>query len=198
MNLPETLESFGIESFRFSQITKINIPKKVRIIPEGLFSYSKLKTVIIDEESIVTIERSAFHYCGSLEYFSIPKTTTTIGYSAFSYCLSLKSNVIPEKVTLLGNSVFSHCSSLKSLIIRSKSISFESISIYNCTKLESVIIYGNISQISWQAFSYCSSLSSFVYYGTKVHTNSCAGVFKWSKVKVVILMKKQSKNYHSV
>ena len=98
INLPESFESFGEQAFDTTTITKINIPKKVRIIPKSLFYLcSKLKTVIVEEEGIVTFGPNAFSRCKSLKNFSLPKTTTTIEGSAFRYCSSLVSLVFPEK-----------------------------------------------------------------------------------------------------
>lgn len=82
--LPESLKTIGIEAFRNTGITQIDIPKNVTLVSEkAFFNCYNLRTVRIDGE-ITSIYRSTFNGCWSLEHIQLPYSVTEIYENAFA------------------------------------------------------------------------------------------------------------------
>lgn len=93
IKIPETIEddnknkyiveTIGTHAFMRTSIENITIPKSVKIIDIGAFSFSKLKTITIESESLLeTIGNSAFEET-LIENIIIPKSVKNIDISAF-------------------------------------------------------------------------------------------------------------------
>jgi hypothetical protein len=114
--------------------TVVNIPPRIQNLPVteidiGAFERAQITSVTIPA-GVLTIGRSAFMTCLSLERVTIPNTVTTIGDSAFANCVNLKSVIIPNSVTTIGNGAFSQ------------------------SGLETITIGTGITRIGTNAFSY--------------------------------------------
>ena len=95
-------------------------------------------SVIPDDGSVTSIERSAFGGCDSLTSITIPDSVTSIGERAFYDCDSLTSVTIPDSVISIGNGVFTDCDSLTSVTIGDSVTSIGSSAFAYCTSLTSV------------------------------------------------------------
>ena len=61
------------------ELTEVNLPSKLKVISNGLFSFcSSLPSVVIPE-SVVEIGSSAFESCVSLTSLSVPESVSKIG-----------------------------------------------------------------------------------------------------------------------
>ena len=67
--------------------------------------------------SVTSIGDSAFLYCSSLTFVTIPNSVTSIGDYAFSWCSSLTSITIPNSVTSIGDGAFADCRSLNTIYL---------------------------------------------------------------------------------
>ena len=94
--------------------------------------------VLVFDDTITSIEVSAFIGCSRLASITIPDGVTSIGEAAFNDCSSLASITIPDGVTSIGIYAFSGCSSLVSITIPD-----------------------SVASIGYSAFSGCSSLAEF-------------------------------------
>ena len=63
--------------------------------------------------SVTSIGREAFYYCGSLSFVTIPNSVTSIGESAFYECSGLTSVTIGNSVKSIGECAFKYCSKLE-------------------------------------------------------------------------------------
>ena len=87
----------------------------------GTGNYTDTKIVIPEVspkgDTVIGIDREAFHYCGNLTSIEIPDSVTSIGASAFDGCSALTSIDIPDSVTSIGYNAFGGCESLTSIDI---------------------------------------------------------------------------------
>ena len=88
--------------------------------------------IIIFNQAVAEIGRSAFYKCKSLTSVTIPDSVTTIGWGAFWGCSSLTSITIPDSVTKIEDYAFSGCSSLTSITIPDSVTWIGSSAFYGC------------------------------------------------------------------
>ncbi len=80
-----SIDSIVPFAFANSHITTINIPKKIKHIPDFCFTNcKKLKKVILNE-SIISIGKNAFSKC-AIKDIEIPQSVTNLYFSAFETC----------------------------------------------------------------------------------------------------------------
>lgn len=113
--IPETVTEIGDSAFEYSRIQEITIPPQVYDIKVNAFSNcTALKTVNIPQRSDISIERSAFEDCTSLE---------AISFTNIRFSIPIRSNL------------FNGCTKLKQVFFN-RVISIAEKAFYNCTKLE--------------------------------------------------------------
>ena len=88
-----------------STLEKTVLPANLKVVPEGVFSYSSIKEVTLPENCI-SIGDYAFYGCGDLKKVIIGDKLKTIGAKAFGNCGSLKGLILPQRINLTGNEVF--------------------------------------------------------------------------------------------
>ncbi len=135
------------------------IPKTVKHIGEGAFSYSGLSSVTISD-SIISIGDNAFSGC-ELTTLTIPETLKGLGDGAFSSS-TLKTVFYNAKQCQTGTRDFSgRCFSggVDSLIIGA-SVQEIPRSVFRQTRIKSLIIPTSVKNIASLAFSECSKLVS--------------------------------------
>ncbi len=135
--------------------------------------------------SVTSIGDSAFYWCTSLKYISLPNTINRIGNNSFSRCTSfysisiptsvtsigeyafyqckLTSVIIPNSVTEIGESAFFLCESLTSVTLSSSLTTIEKQLFYYCTSLKSINIPNSVTAIKDWAFAQCESLRSITF-----------------------------------
>ena len=111
ITLPETITELGVGSFLGSSaLASINIPSKVKQIPENCFSECAFSTIELPAE---LEEIGVGSFCKSaLVSIEIPNSVTTIGSGAFSRCRLLKDVTIPNSIISVGRDAFFDCESL--------------------------------------------------------------------------------------
>jgi hypothetical protein len=106
ISLPDTITEIGAWAFDDGRFKRINIPKKVTVINNGVFHRCTELEEIIIPRGITRIGISAFEACLSLKSILIPNTVVTIDRLAFASCMSLESIRIPESVISIGDECF--------------------------------------------------------------------------------------------
>ena len=85
----------------------------VEVIPEWTFAaLEKLETVVMSDDSVETIGRSAFSDCKSLKLVKFSRNLEYIGESAFRCCQALTSIFIPPSCREIGSFAFEWCEKL--------------------------------------------------------------------------------------
>ena len=130
VNIPNSITSIGANAFyNCHRLSKTNylgdVNDWVQIDFEGSYSnpimYSKNLYInnelvtILNINSAIKINNSAFKYCDSLTSVTIEGTVTEIGEDAFYNCKGLTNVVIGDGVTNIGRYAFSGCSALTSV-----------------------------------------------------------------------------------
>ena len=99
------------------ELTQVEIPSSMTLIPSHAFRNCSSLTSITLPESVTSIRSYAFAGCSNLTSFTLPDGVTSIGGAAFENCSSLTSITIPASVTSIDNHAFNGCVGLKELII---------------------------------------------------------------------------------
>ena len=108
--IPATVEEIGIYAFRRTNLEKIAIPDKVKVINAHTFALcDNLKTVILPKD-LEKIDDCAFFNCTSLEEITLPEGLKTISQGAFN-CesgkeMKLKRVFIPSSVEYISPQAF--------------------------------------------------------------------------------------------
>ena len=105
-----------------------------------LIEYTGKDKDVVIPDSVTSIDKSAFYWCGSLTSIIIPDSMTSIGDSAFYECKCLTSITIPDSVTSIGKFAFCKCESLTSITIPDSVISIGERAFEDCTSLTSIKI----------------------------------------------------------
>ena len=113
INLPDTLTSIGSGkkylgngAFEQTKLKKIKIPDSITVINDNTFKWNDLKEVILPK-NLKVIGDDAFNCWNNdkLKNIIIPDTVTSIGDEAFESC-DLENLNLPESLETLGNYAF--------------------------------------------------------------------------------------------
>lgn len=119
LKLPESLTTVCRYAFVALGATSINIPARMKEIPERAFEVSKLKSIDIPE----TVERigpkTFFRSTGlkTVTFGDTPGTVTDIPLQAFYDCTSLNNIKLPAHLRTIGDEAFSGCYGLTSILL---------------------------------------------------------------------------------
>ncbi|MBR2114031.1 MAG: leucine-rich repeat protein [Prevotella sp.] len=89
IDIPDGVTAIGNYAFGNSSILQCQLPAGLTAIPKGLFTWGKLKNIVIPD-NVTTIEEAAFEHCQDLESVLIPSTMTNVDVKVFQYCSKLK------------------------------------------------------------------------------------------------------------
>lgn len=146
-------------------ITKIIIPKTVKVIHEYAFGENSILTDVSFEENsaLEVIEKRAFSNNASLTEIDLSGTKLiSIGEDAFESCDKLATVKLPETLKRLDDGVFSSCGQLQTVEMNENSTiaAIPDSAFYYCGKLKTITLPDSITVIGNSAFHGCGSLSS--------------------------------------
>lgn len=156
-------------------LEEIVIPAECTIIMMNAFrGCEKLKKITLVEDvdkftgekmtGVLTVARSAFEGCTSLDTIVNSKRITALFNRAFAGCTSLETIDLSE-LRVIGTSVFEGCASLKNVIMSEKTSVGEAM-FRGCTSLETLAY--TASEIPAYAFYGCTSLKTITFPGNRV------------------------------
>ena len=126
----------------------LTIPGRITTIKNSAFENSKLKSITIEGNKLVSIGDSAFSGCG-FEAVGLPDSLQVIGDHAFEGS-ALTSITLPKGLTKIGTWAFDNCKSLKELYYNVPSLSKmgdSGIQLFANVTLEKVVIGSNVKRI---------------------------------------------------
>ncbi len=125
VNIPHTVTEIGINAFRDTAISGIEIPANCAVVREGAFAKcSALKYFVINEHNshfkaidgvLFTMDgKTLVQYPNGKEvaHYTVPDGVTKINPFAFAYSNYLETVTIPSSVKEIGNSAFEKCTAL--------------------------------------------------------------------------------------
>lgn len=154
---------------------------KTGYIVTGIGNYMDKDVIIPDNYNalpVVSIGKTAFLNCTSLESITIPNSVTCIGVGAFNGCTSLSKITIPDSVTTIGYYAFYECTSLSDITIPNSVTTIGHEAFFGCTSLTSIAIPDSVESIGYLAFQECSSLTDVTFINTSGW--SCEQVPGWT------------------
>lgn len=116
LKLPQTLESIGYRSFRYSYVSKIAFPTTLKSVGEEAFHASYIDNCILSD-GVTNIGKHAFSYCYRIKEANVPESITTLGDYAFSHCYDLTKVTLPKNLTVLPQYCFNNCHALSDLTL---------------------------------------------------------------------------------
>jgi hypothetical protein len=134
IKIPESVETIGEEAFSHSGLSKLDLPKNIKLIKAYAFGETAITELKIENtftfeegkdsrgspfencKKLVSVEISAgfsvlpmsgmFMGCTALSKVVLPGTLKDISPSTFRKCYSLKEIVLPNSITTIGDSAF--------------------------------------------------------------------------------------------
>ena len=103
LELPSTIETFGLHALQLARIKTLKIPDVVTEIPVELFLRAKIEQLELPS-TIKAIGESAFEMA-EIEQLELPSTIKTIGESAFKMA-EIKKLELPSTIKAIGESAF--------------------------------------------------------------------------------------------
>ena len=122
-------------------------------------------SIIPTDGSVTSIGDLAFNE-SAISNVVIPDSVTSIGREAFVYCGNLTSVVISENVSEIGQLAFQGCSSLKSVVIPDKVSTIYECAFAGCSSLTNVTIGSGLTRMEWGVFDGCGNLTSVTFKNT--------------------------------
>lgn len=156
-------------------ITKLTIPKEIKIIGNNIFLDCKyIKTVEFETGSKLTeIGEAAFKDCAALSKVTLPEGLKKIGYRAFGKCMSLKSLKIPTTVTE-GDRIFGTENAITEVTFKKGTKAIPANILKYTYSVETVTLYSGVTSIGKQAFYKCKALKSITIPATVTQIGSSA------------------------
>ena len=155
--LPEGLLSIENGTFKYLDITKVNLPSTLREIGDGAFGSTNLQEIEIPE-GITSIKPDTFCNCSNLERVSLPSTLKTIEPGAFENCVNLQQIDLPEGLEEIGRSAISN-TAITELVVPSTIKKLGPRCFLGNGSLVSVDIKAeNIEEIGNELFANCENL----------------------------------------
>ena len=168
----EYLKDVTVEEAALQCTALCGIP--VTVLGSGAFcDCCNLQSVEL-QNSITTIEDSAFYGRTKLENVLLPDSVKTIGSYAFRKCSNLTGIEIPDNVTKIGNYIFADCVNLESVSLPGQAKSIGSFAFSNCKGLQNITIPKGVTSIGNKAFYCCSNLESVIIPNTVTSIESNA------------------------
>jgi hypothetical protein len=144
-----------------SDVTHIRIDSSVRrIMPYAFNERFHLRIMILNEE-LEEIGRSAFVLCLSLGEIVIPNNIRSIGDDAFSSCAGLAAVTLGDGLEEIGAHAFADCS-IGEIVIPDNVRAIKGGAFYQCHRLTRVTLGDGLEEIGREVFLSCTSLGEIV------------------------------------
>lgn len=157
IDLPNGLEMIGDSAFYGSGLTSINIPKKVNVLSESVFSDCEQLSSVKIPDSVCQIKEFAFNSCTSLEKIDLPNKIKYIASSLFAWS-GLKKISIPSSVRLLSPAAFESCDYLTEVNLADGIVWIGSECFFDCGSLKKIHLPDSVEVIDDKVFKDCVSL----------------------------------------
>lgn len=159
--LPE-INEISDDLFRYSGISKINLPESVRKIGKGSFESTYLKSIVIPDNCEV-IESCAFLCCGKLKEIVLPDNLKSIGSNAFNGCQLLNEIKIPDPIKVIEDYLFCGCTNLTKVDLPANTEIIKEGCFELCTGLISIELPEGLLSIGKKAFECCDNLPEIIF-----------------------------------
>lgn len=171
INIPSSVEKIGLNSFKDSALTRVDITDLESWLEIYFALYSnplsyahhlylngKEVTHVDVPEGFTYLAPYVFSGCYGLESISLPSTLQEIGSGSLNDCINLKMIDIPDSVSIIGGSAFSGCTSLADIELPQTLNSIGDRAFENCSSFKGIIIPEGITDIENYTFSGCDNL----------------------------------------
>ena len=154
--VPEGTKEIGKDCFCDTDISKVYVPKSVKIIGRGAFRECKcLSEVIFAEDSqLKEICENAFHECVNLRSISLPEGLEAVGISSFKYS-GLTEIAIPRTTRVIDCSAFSQCENIHTVTFQEgsqlKKIGYNAFC--GCKQLKNISLPTGLEELGASCFS---------------------------------------------
>ena len=146
VDIPEGVTTIGSNAFYLCQnLVSVTIPSTLENIGNGMFRYCNLKKVTINNNAIISKNRSWMGevllkdiFGSTVEEINLGENITRIGNLAFHEFKKLTSIQMTHHVTSIGSGAFQNCVSLTSIIIPNSVTSIDYNPFYGCENLSSI------------------------------------------------------------
>lgn len=113
----DNIDNIGTYAFQTSTVSgTLDIPKKIKKIPNSAFGYTKIENVTF-HENVEEIADNAFRGNEILEHIELPNSIKTIGENVFEGCTNLKTFKFPDNLETIPVGILQNSSSLESVIL---------------------------------------------------------------------------------
>ena len=151
-------------SFRKSGLQNVIIGSNVTSITENMFkNLETLKSVTIEGESLVKVEKEAFYGCENLSKMNLPKSLVRVEERAFRGCGALKV-CVPENLKYIGDDAFSLCG-LDNLRLNLDNCTYVGSSAFEKCIVDTITLSGNLRKWEYDIFA-GSTVSNLIVEGS--------------------------------
>ena len=160
ITIPANIEHLGICAFSgCTSLKTAEILCDLTEIPANTFSYTDLVEITIPK-TVTTIGEGAFYECSNLESISLPQGLQTIEDNVFATCKKIASINIPDGVSHIGTHAFYDCSNMYAIHLPQKLKGISIDMLMYCKQLVEARIPENVKYIQNMAFAGDISLRS--------------------------------------
>lgn len=188
INLGDSLISIGNQGFRDCvKLEEIYLGKSINRLNDYIFSNTNIKEVYIPK-NIKQIGAGCFSYCRNLEKVKIDSDIKELSTDLFNSCQNLKKLEVPNTLEELGYR--SLCNTGLEKLNLKNIITIKRYAVMSCTNLKEVIIGDKIDDIALNNFERCENLEK-IKIDSSPMVNRLKGrlYFKNNKNRIVISRK---------
>lgn len=181
INIPDSVEAFGKYAFYGASVTKLKLPKSMRIVDPGAFSFCKnLQAFELDSDNKYFSIQDGILYnyaktrvvccpAGKTGNYKMPETVSLIEEYAFDGAEKITSITLNDKIEKISWAAFACCKGLTEFNIPNSVIEIDAYAFSECINLKSVNIPEGVTKLGKFAFEKCENLSE-VYLPSTLET----------------------------
>ena len=173
--LPNTIETIGLDAFKYSKITTVKLPQSLQSFDGAFNACGSLETItiennqsqyfVVDNNIVFSIDYKRVIRAGNeiKTYNDIPhhdKVTELVSY-AFS-TTNIQKYRGTKNLQIIGNGVFESCEDLFEVNLIETQVKTIKSYCFKSSKIEFLVLPPVIEEIEKSAFQYCSLVSLFI------------------------------------